>query len=55
VRAEDCIDAADYYMVHKDYFVGLIAAVREAHKRINDEWGEDTSGCACIYCSPKKA
>lgn len=53
VKAEDCYDPADYVLVHKDYLEGLRSAIREAHKRINDEWGGDTSTCVCIYCSPQ--
>lgn len=55
MQAKDCFDPADYYLVHKDYFTGLLAAVREAHKRINDEWGGDSSQCLCIYCSHSKS
>ena len=51
VKAEDCFDPADYYMIHRNYFEGLLTAVREAHKRINDEWGGDTANCVCVYCS----
>jgi hypothetical protein len=52
VKAADCFDPADYYMVHKKYFDGMRAALREAHKRTTDEWGGDTSGCVCVYCAP---
>lgn len=51
VKAEDCFDPADYYMIHRDFFDGLLKAVREAHKRINDEWGGDTASCVCVYCT----
>jgi len=54
VQAKDCFDPADYLMVHKEYFTGLLEAVREAHRLINDEWG-DGSRCVCIYCSPVSA
>lgn len=30
----------------------LLGVIREAHRRINDEWGGDTMGCVCIYCKP---
>lgn len=53
VKAADTIDLTDYVLVHKDYLSGLQGAVREAHKRINDEWGGDTTTCACVYCSHK--
>jgi hypothetical protein len=55
VKAADCFDPADYYMVHKAYFDGMRTALREAHRKINDEWGGDTSSCVCIYCSPPSA
>jgi len=54
VRLEDTYDPADYILVHKTYFDGMRSALIEAHKRINDEWGGDTSSCICVYCSPRR-
>lgn len=52
VRLEDTYNPANFVMVHKTYYDGMRDALREAHKRINDEWGGDTSGCVCVYCAP---
>ena len=44
VQAKDTYDPADYITVHKDYFNGMVAAIRQAHDR---QIGRE---CICIYC-----
>lgn len=53
VKASDCIDVTDYYMVHKAYFDGMREAIRKAHARITVT---PVGACLCIYCqSPASA
>jgi hypothetical protein len=47
VKAADCYDPVDYYMVHKVFFDGMRAAIREAHGRITVT---PAGACLCIYC-----
>lgn len=45
VKAKDCIDMADYRLVHKQYLDGLYDTIRRAHG----------GACVCHYCESLKA